>query len=74
MKLKRRPREKKVASGIALKPSLWARIDGLAILHEKSRNQVMEEILSIHVPSAVEINKLVAELQDDEEQGVFNDD
>lgn len=48
---KRVNRELKKPGGIALRPSLWARIDELADAQDKSRNQVMEEVLSLHLPS-----------------------
>ena len=43
-------RQPKVPGGIALRPTLWERIDRLAEAQDKSRNQVMEEVLSLHLP------------------------
>lgn len=42
--------EPKKAIGIGLRPSLWRRIDAFAEVQGKSRNQVIEEVLSLHVP------------------------
>lgn len=71
--LKRNRREKKKPGGIALKPSLWARIDRLAEAQDKSRNEVMEEVLSLHVPHVGDFNKSKTDESDREitEEGIF---
>jgi hypothetical protein len=50
MERKTTTREKKMPGGIALKPSLWRRIEQIAEADGKSKNEVMEEVLSAHVP------------------------
>ena len=42
--------EPKKAIGIGLRPSLWQRIDAFANRQGKSRNQVIEDILTLHIP------------------------
>lgn len=42
--------EPKVGRGIGLKPSLWQRIDDYAEQQCKSRNQVIEEVLTAYIP------------------------
>lgn len=51
-------RERKQAGGIALRPDLWRRIERVADEQEKSRNQVMEEVLSLHVPAVPDSQKM----------------
>jgi hypothetical protein len=50
-------KEPKVSGGIALRPVLWERIRRLAERDEKSRNQVMEECLSVHLPHVDDLRK-----------------
>lgn len=40
-------RELKVAGGIALKPSVWARVQELAERESLPRNQVIEQLITI---------------------------
>lgn len=42
--------EAKKAIGVGLRPSLWERIDRFAAAQGKSRAQVIEEVLSLHIP------------------------
>lgn len=49
--------EPKKAIGIGLRPSLWERIDRFAAEQRKSRNQVIEEVLSLHIPAASDSSK-----------------
>lgn len=51
MELQTGKRERKVAAGIALRPSLWNRIEHVAGLRGKPRNQVIEEVLDQHIPA-----------------------
>lgn len=44
-------REKKRPGGIALRPSLWRRIEALAASKDMSLNAVMEQVLDLHVPA-----------------------
>lgn len=44
--------EPKKAIGVGLRPSLWERIDRFAEASGKSRNQVIEEILTLYIPAA----------------------
>lgn len=67
-------KEPKKARGIALRPSLWRRIDAVAERQQKSRNEVMEEVLSLHVPAVDDfrnerVNSREYEVRD--ERGVF---
>lgn len=50
-------RERKQAGGIALRPSLWKRIEAVADAQGKSKNQVMEAVLDLHVPAVSESQK-----------------
>jgi len=70
MEVKQSSRERKVPGGIALRPSLWARVDALAEAHGKSRNQVMEETLSLHLPIANDLRKSQAETRGTEADSV----
>lgn len=63
--------ERKLPGGIALKPSLWARVDRLATAQKKSRNQVMEEVLSLYLPDVPEVRNLQEESQYHGTSGVF---
>ena len=49
--------EAKKAIGIGLRPSLWARIDAYAADQRKSRNQVIEDVLTAHVPCVADFRK-----------------
>lgn len=49
--------EPKKAIGIGLRPSLWERIDRFAAHQKKSRNQVIEEVLTLHVPVVADSSK-----------------
>lgn len=45
------PKERKQASGIALRPSLWRRIKHVAEVKGQSTNEVMEAVLDMYVPA-----------------------
>lgn len=45
------PKERKQASGIALRPSLWRRIKYVAEAKGQSTNEVMEAVLDMYVPA-----------------------
>lgn len=59
-----RRRERRVPSGISLLPSVWERVDKLAESQEKSRSQVVEEVLSLHLPCAANSQEADADSQD----------
>jgi hypothetical protein len=44
-------KERKQASGIALRPSLWRRIKHVAETKDQSVNEVMEAVLDMYVPA-----------------------
>lgn len=71
MMKRRRQRERKHPGGIALKPSLWELIDRIADAQDKSRNQVMEEVLSLHVPALSDSTNLSSKTEEDESSEVF---
>ena len=50
MARKTKPENRREGRGISLLPALWARIDRLAEAQEKSRSEVVEEVLSLHLP------------------------
>lgn len=49
--------EPKKAIGVGLRPSLWERIDAYAAAQRKSRNQVIEDVLSAHIPCVADFTK-----------------
>lgn len=49
--------EPKKPIGIGLRPSLWERIDRYAKAQGKSRNMVIEEVLSLHIPVIDDSNR-----------------
>lgn len=56
--------------GVALRPELWQRLDALAIEQRRSRNQVIEMCLELHLPQPTELSKaqvLVALKEDDDD-------
>lgn len=65
MERKSTSRERKMPGGIALKPSLWRRIEMVAEADGKSKNEVMEEVLSAHVPRIQDFRKSQAEPHND---------
>lgn len=44
-------KQRKQPGGIALKPALWERIERLAAEQGKSKNEVMEAVLELHLPA-----------------------
>lgn len=49
--------EAKKPIGIGLRPSLWERIDRYAADQRKSRNQVIEDVLTAHIPCVADFRK-----------------
>ena len=56
-------RERKVPAGVALPPSLWERIDQVADAQQKTRSEVVCEVLSLHVPVLRESHESYAHSQ-----------
>lgn len=48
-------RDPKVGRGIGLRPGLWARIDAYAEHRQRTRNQIIEDILDANVPQIEEV-------------------
>lgn len=57
MARKTKPENRREGRGISLLPALWARIDRLAEAQEKSRSEIVEEVLSLHLPAVVNFRK-----------------
>ena len=62
--------EPKKAIGIGLRPSLWQRIDAFADAQGKSRNQVIEEILNLHIPAARDLRKTHENVRKAQDSGI----
>ena len=67
-------KERKKPGGIALRPALWRRIEALAERQGKSKNEVMEEVLSLHLPVAQDFEILREDSRNIEGRGLRNDD
>lgn len=61
-------KERKQPGGIALKPTLWERIERVAAAQGKSKNEVMEAVLDLHVPDTRHFGNQRENSHDDEEK------
>lgn len=58
---------RRTGKGISLLPAIWARIDRLAAAQDKSRSEVVEEVLSLHLPVIADLRKTEDNSQPSEE-------
>ncbi len=65
-RMERKPikRERKMPGGIALKPSLWRRIELVAETRGTSKNEIMEEVLAANVPYVPDFPELIDDRPD----------
>lgn len=56
-------RENKEPRGVGLSPSVWARIEAVAENQEKSLSQVIEDVLTLHLPVVRDFRKSEQEPQ-----------
>jgi metal-responsive CopG/Arc/MetJ family transcriptional regulator len=57
MARKKRQSELRQGKGISLLPTLWARIDRLADAQDKSRSEVVEDVLTAFLPAIDDLRK-----------------